>query len=276
MKQSTGGISPQQTLATMNAEHDDQDAKVTSFLNNRGDLDDEQLINDIINLLTSQQYGTFLVRYLSSAKILRAVVKCISKSTQYGGMTILHAAVRYEPPLAIVAKIINFCPELLSAKDCLGRTPLHVAAGLRVSPLLIRLIAHAYPAACYTVDDDGKTPLHLTCDSSCELFEEDEDNPTPLTPPNHNSIQALLSESLKAVTIEDFDEINPIEYAIMSNASLKTVKLLQFSSSMCLQRGYSGSKENERPTMNWLIRDQPRDHPRDQQKALKRRRITIG
>ena len=251
-KQSTGGTSPQQTLATINAEHDDQDAKVTSFLDERGDLDDKVLVNDIINLLKSQQYGTFLVRYLSSAKTFRAIVKCISTSTQYGGMTILHAAVRYEPPLAIVAKMINVCPELPAARDCLGRTPLHVAAGSKVSPLLIRLIAHAYPAACYTVDEDGKTPLHLACDSSCELFEDDgEDNPTPLMPPNHNSIQALLSESLKAVTIEDFDEINPIEYAIMSNASLKTVKLLQFSSSMCLQRGYSGSKENERPAVNW-------------------------
>lgn len=236
MKQSTGGISPQQTLATVNAEHDDQDAKVTSFLDKRGDL---ELVNDIINLLKSQQYGTFLVRYLSSAKTFRAIVKCISTSTQYGGMTILHAAVRYEPPLAIVAKMINVCPELPAARDCLGRTPLHVAAGSKVSPLLIRLIAHAYPAACYTVDEDGKTPLHLACDSSCELFEEDgEDNATPLMPPSHDSIQALLSESLKAVTMEDFDEINPIEYAIMSNASLKTVKLLQFSSSMCLQRGY--------------------------------------
>ena len=262
------------TLAAMNADQDHQDAKVTS-LDRRGDLDDEQLVNDIINLLKSQQYGTFLVRYLSSAKTFRAIVKCISTSTQYGGMTILHAAVRYEPPLAIVAKMINFCPELPSAKDCLGRTPLHVAAGSKASPVLIRLIAHAYPAACYTVDEDGKTPLHLACDSSCELFEDGEDNPTPLMPPNHDSIQALLAESLKAVTIEDFDEINPIEYAIMSNASLKTVKLLQFSSSMCLQRGYySGSNENEAPELEWLTRDQPR--PRDQQKALKRRRITIG
>jgi hypothetical protein len=90
-------------LATMNAEHDDQDAKVTSFLDKRGDLDDKQLVNDIINLLKSQQYGTFLVRYLSSAKTFRAIVKCISTSTQYGGMTIIHAVVRYKPPLAIVA-----------------------------------------------------------------------------------------------------------------------------------------------------------------------------
>jgi hypothetical protein len=108
MKQSTGGTSPQQTLATINAEQDDQDAKVTSFLDKRGDLDfNKQLVNDIINLLTSQQYGAFLVRYLSSAKTFRAIVKCISTSTQYGGMTILHAAVRYEPPLAIVAKMLT-------------------------------------------------------------------------------------------------------------------------------------------------------------------------
>jgi hypothetical protein len=45
----------------------------------------------------------------------------------------------------------------------------------------------------------------------------------------------LLSESLLAATIEDMDEMNPLEHAIMSDAELKTVKLLQKAASKTLQ-----------------------------------------
>jgi len=40
----------------------------------------------------------------------------------------------------------------------------------------------------------------------------------------------LLSESIYASTIEDMDEMNAVEYAIMSDAPLKTIKLLQVAS----------------------------------------------
>ena len=150
-------------------------------------------------------------------------------------MTLLHAIVRYSPPLDIVAKMIEMCPDLPAAKDCIGRTPLHVAAGSSANPILIKLIAHACPASCEAKDEDGKTPLHFACDSSCELFEEDFNKGLPETQVCHDTVRALLSESLLSATIEDIDEMNALEYAIMSDAGLRTIKLLQKASSRTLE-----------------------------------------
>ena len=124
--------------------------------------------------------------------------------------------------------MIEICPEQPAAKDCLGRTALHVAAASAASPKVIRLIAHACPTSCDATDEDGKTPLHFACDITCELFEGD----SPVLPRKvcHDTIRALLSESLHASTIEDIDEMNALEYAIMSDAELKTVKILQKAS----------------------------------------------
>ena len=160
-------------------------------------------------------------------------------------MTLLHAVARYDPPLTIVAKMIEICPELPSALDSLGRTPLHVAAGMRASSAVIKLIADACPAACEAQDEDGKTPLHFACDSSCELFEDDAVNkPKSRATPNHDSIRALLSESFHAATIEDMDDMNPLKYAIMNDASLDTVKILQKAAAVTLLEPQSRSRSS--------------------------------
>jgi len=54
--------------------------------------------------------------------------------------------------------------------DCLHHTPLPVAAGTRADLDIIQLLANAHPAACSVQDEDGKTPLHLAGDNTCELF----------------------------------------------------------------------------------------------------------
>jgi hypothetical protein len=154
-------------------------------------------------------------------------------------MTLLHAVVRSNPPLDMVAKMMEICPDLPAAKDCLGRTPLHVAAGSAAAPKLITLIAHAHPASCDATDEYGKTPLHFACDSSCELFEDDADDQSMPRGVCHDAIRALLSESLLAATIEDLGEMNALEYAILSDAQLKTVKMLQRAACETLQKLYS-------------------------------------
>ncbi|KAL7427213.1 hypothetical protein ACHAXM_000745 [Skeletonema potamos] len=186
-------------------------------------------IGILLGLVELQDWQTFQTLTLSrSANFFRALCNIIAGCEEFHGMTLLHAVARYNPPLTIVAKMIEICPELPSTLDCLGRTPLHVAAGMGASPAVIKLIAHACSAACDAQDEDGKTPLHFACDSSCELFEDDADNkPASRETPNHDSIRALLSESFHAATIEDMDEMNPVEYAIMSDASLQTIKMLQ-------------------------------------------------
>jgi ankyrin repeat protein len=153
-------------------------------------------------------------------------------------MTLLHAAVHFNPPLDIVTQMIRLCPHMTAAKDCLDRTPLHVAAGSKASASLLKLLAHTCPAACDVQDEEGKTPLHFACDSSCVLFEEDHENDkgnTSKQPPNHESVAALLSYSIHAATLEDDEEMSPLEHAIMSGASLETVKLLQSATSKGMQ-----------------------------------------
>ena len=147
-------------------------------------------------------------------------------------MSLLHAVIRCDPPLDLVLEMIEMCPHLKTAKDCIGRTPLHIAAGSSASPLLIRIFARICPAACDIQDMDGKTPLHFACDSSCELFEQDvvANESKTSRELSYDSISALLSASLVAATMEDIDEMTPLEHAIMSGASMETIKLLQHAS----------------------------------------------
>jgi ankyrin repeat protein len=163
------------------------------------------------------------------------------------GMTFLHAIVRDNPPLDIVGNIIKLCPEMAAARDGLGRTPLHIAAGSKVSPLLLKLIARAYPAACDAQDEDGRTPLHFVCDTSFVLFS---DNDPSQKASQHEAVVALLSESSYASTIEDADEMSPLEHAIMCGASLKTVQLLQASATKSLQSRARSASPNPGPGAN--------------------------
>ncbi len=55
----------------------------------------------------------------------------------------------------------------------------------------------------------------------------------------------ILCASLDAATIEDLDEMNPLEYAILSDAGLNTVKLLQKAAAKTLTaRSRSNSPVN--------------------------------
>lgn len=84
-------------------------------------------------------------------------------------MTLLHACVRYNPQVPLLLKMTELHPESLRIKDCIDRTPLHVAAGSGVSLFVIRILTSKYPHACNIQDEDGRTPLHFACDTNCEL-----------------------------------------------------------------------------------------------------------
>jgi hypothetical protein len=194
-------------------------------------------IGDVLQIIASHEWEFFRSVVLSRPTFFRNLANAVSSCSDLCGMTLLHAAVRYNAPIDIIVEMIRLCPDMPAAKDCLGRTPLHVAAGSKASPSLIGTLAHAYPAACDAQEVDGKTPLHFVCDSSCVLFEEDHDEcDTPSKQrPNHKAVLMLLSYSIHAATIEDNEEMSPLEHAIMSDASLKTVKLLQSATSKGMQ-----------------------------------------
>lgn len=179
----------------------------------------------ILNTIESQDWKSLYEIGLSKPSTFKSLAKIISTADEFNGMTFLHAIVRHDPPVQIVSEIIQICPADVRSRDCLNRTPLHVACGVGAGIRTIQCLAAAYPAACKIQDDDGRTPLHFCCDIECQLFEGDEGKVRK--PPSFEVVHCLLSASLSVVSLEDADGMSPLEYAICSDADVKVVKLLQ-------------------------------------------------
>jgi len=161
-------------------------------------------------------------------KTFQQLAALVADSSSFNGMTILHACSRFNPPPHVILRIIELCPDAPRARDCLDRTPLHVMAGTCAASFVIEVLVDAFPEACMMQDMDGRTPLHFACDSSCELFEDNNSkNSIPRPPPSYRTIDVLVKASYDSVILEDEDGMSAIEYALCSNADLQTVKLLQ-------------------------------------------------
>lgn len=179
----------------------------------------------LLNIIESNDWATFNEIALQNPKAFQALSNIISTTSEFNGMSFLHAVVRHpNPPIEIVSAMIKICPDSPKARDCLNRTPLHVAAGVGASVSVIKYLAMAYPEACKVQDEDGRTPLHFACDIDCRLFEGDCDKRDP---PSFEVVHALLSASIAPASMEDEDEMSPLEYAIFSDADVRVVKLLQ-------------------------------------------------
>lgn len=185
----------------------------------------------ILELIHNEDWEN-LETVASEHKLFRVVSEHVQKCDEFNGMTLLHAVVKYNPPLSILNNMIEAHSDALKGQDCVGRTPLHVACGTGAGASIIRRLVKEYPEACDIQDEDGRLPLHLACDTECVLFEGDK---TPRAPPTMEVIRPLLAGSLRSVLVEDEDDMSPIEYAIVSDANIKVVKLLQ-KASMTVRR----------------------------------------
>ncbi|KAL7481685.1 hypothetical protein ACHAW6_007361 [Cyclotella cf. meneghiniana] len=179
----------------------------------------------ILNTIEAKDWKSLYLIGLSKPSTFKALARIISTTDEFNGMTFLHAVVRHDPPLSIVTEIMTICPGDVRARDCLNRTPLHVACGVGANVKTIRCLASAYPQACKIQDEDGRTPLHFCCDVECQLFEGDAGKRRE--PPSYEAVHCLLSASIATVGLEDADGMSPLEYAICSDADAKVVKLLQ-------------------------------------------------
>jgi len=178
----------------------------------------------LLNVIEQRDWATFSTLALQHQKALRTLSYLVVSSEEFNGMTFLHAVVRQHPPLTVVDELVRILPDLPSRVDVLNRTALHVACGVGASVQIIKYLVIAYPPACKIQDHDGRTPLHFCCDVDCRLFEGDS---LRRDPPSFPVVHALLSGSISAASMEDEDEMSPLEYAITSDAEVKVVKLLQ-------------------------------------------------
>ena len=177
----------------------------------------------VLNLVNRADW-TRLEKVVSNQELLKLISEHIHKCDEFNGMTLLHFAVRLNPPVHILDAMIDAHGDVLKGQDSLGRLPLHVACGSGADGLIINRLVKAYPQACDIQDVDGKLPLHFACDTKCVLLEDDQ---TPRAPPIIDIVKVLLSGSMQSVLAEDDDEMNPIEYAVVSGLDVKIVKLLR-------------------------------------------------
>jgi len=194
------------------------------------------LTKRLLGLINKKDWNR-LEASLSNPTSFKLVSDSVSK--EFNGKTFLHACIRYNPPTQLVEKMIKMYPEVLKSVDCHGRTPLHVAAGSRASSTVIKLLTMKNPQACKVQDESGCTPLHYACNSACNLFGDDEPSSPRRRPCLHTIRHLLLLGTIEAVTYEDKDEMNALEYAIVSDASLEVVDLLQISSQRVMKKANS-------------------------------------
>ncbi|KAL7531235.1 hypothetical protein ACHAWF_003681 [Thalassiosira exigua] len=202
----------------------------------------------ILGLIEARQWAKFEAVALSNPRDFRSISEAITRCDCFNGMTLLHACVRFDVSFRLLDEMIKLYPKALSSKDFMGRTPLHVAAGSSACPTIVKRLTVEYPQACAVQDEDGMTPLHFACDTTCQLFEDDE--AAPRGSPKLTTVRILLAGSLDAVVLEDADEMNPIEYALLSDASMEVINLLQRASLRVLKKKKKNQKVqvSTRPT----------------------------
>jgi ankyrin repeat protein len=151
----------------------------------------------------------------------------------------LNLCIQHDPPTYIVELLLLTSPESLTHFDSFHRTPLHIAVGTGANLSVVRLLAYAHPAACSVRDVDGKTPLILACDSgSCgKLYENDFRDETTWESPSIALVWTLIHAYPLSITLEDDDETNALEHAIISGASIEVVEVIQHATEFLMERG---------------------------------------
>mmetsp|Transcript_2298 Transcript_2298/g.3773 ORF Transcript_2298/g.3773 Transcript_2298/m.3773 type:complete len:238 (+) Transcript_2298:103-816(+) len=197
----------------------------------------------VLDLIHCQDWAA-LEKVATEKKLFKVISEHIQKSDEFNGMTLLHAVVKSNPPLDILDAMIDAHGDALKGQDCVGRTPLHVACGTGADGLIIKRLVKAYPQACDMQDEDGKLPLHLACDTKCVIFEGDQ---TPRAPLTLDVVKVLLSGSMQSVLAVDGDEMNPIEYAIVSALDIEIVKRLR-KARMSIRRKEASLRRKEAKT----------------------------
>jgi hypothetical protein len=206
----------------------------------------------LLCLVQAQDWTAFEVVALLDHGTFKFISKSICKCKQFNGVMLLHACMRFDPPVYLLLKMIDLYPQALLVKDCIGRTPLHVAAGSGVSSLVMKILIAKYPEACNIQDLVGRTPLHFACDTSSKLFEQDgEYSRGPLT---LDTVRVLLSGSLD-VTLEDANGMDTVKYALLLDTLMEVVTFLQKAAQQVM------SRENQLtlPVTHWIVSDQAED-----------------
>lgn len=80
----------------------------------------------LLKLIEKGDWYRFSQLALDEPQAFQSLSNLVSKSSGFNGMSLLHAAARYNPPSNIISKMLELCPDTIEKVDCLNRTALHV------------------------------------------------------------------------------------------------------------------------------------------------------
>mmetsp|Transcript_30999 Transcript_30999/g.65472 ORF Transcript_30999/g.65472 Transcript_30999/m.65472 type:complete len:276 (-) Transcript_30999:100-927(-) len=146
---------------------------------------------------------------------------------------ILHHACQYNAPLQTIIKLSMIFPSSKNTHDDRGRYPIHVAVASGCMPYVIRFFIQANPTYAGLQDYSGKTPMHYAGESYAKTFIENYFDFPGIYEVHKNTlhvVKLLVEAAPQTVNIEDVDEMNPIEYALINATNIKVVKLMQRAS----------------------------------------------
>lgn len=201
-----------------------QTSRRLSLERKRRSFDGTEVITTLHNLIELKDWAkidTFLSDISKSSSLpINIIDDCF-----------LHHACRHRnAPLRTIRRIAKVFPSSLNARDDHGRYPIHVAVMNGCMPDLIAFLIKSNTANVGTQDIYGKTPMHYLGQCYAEKFcataysIDEVDNLTSCV------VKLLIEAAPESVNMEDEDEMNPIEIALLNDTHIKVVKAMQRAS----------------------------------------------
>lgn len=177
--------------------------------------------------------------------------------------TLLHLALKCQPPMDIILELLGGFPEAVSLPDSMGRLPLHVAVKYGASSAVIRHLLIRNENAAGKQEATGKTPLHLACKTFAMAYNP---NDTKTMEQSFGEIVRMLGDAAPAaVNMEDDQGMSPLEYALDSDCPYPVYRILQKQSqkswkqSQMAWKGFSDMSLNERDMVDIVKRSMAAD-----------------
>jgi len=143
--------------------------------------------------------------------------------------SVLMLLCRHDPPLKLVESLLRSNPSTAFEKDCIKRTPLHMACEFGASPAIVEKLLKQNPKGVKERDSSGRLPIHLACIS----YSKSMGTRVPQAIIQNSLLEVLrllLNHDPASILEKDRDQICPIESAILAGVNANIVHSLQKAS----------------------------------------------
>lgn len=203
------------------------------------DQKSSRAVNDdatLHNLISEQEWTSVDHLLTQSFKLRRSlsVNVSLSSSVTITDDLILHYALNFNAPLQIIMKLSSRFLSSMDAADACGRYCIHVAVASGCAPDVIKFFVQMRPKFVGLRDRLGKTPMHYAGEGYANKFVDNYFDFPDFREVHKNTtlqvVEILVKVAPQSVNIEDEDEMNPIEYALLTSTNIKVIKTMQRAS----------------------------------------------